>query len=327
MILLSLAAFVAAPALLSAADADFKAVEGWLKPPKEMPTIGAAHGDVAVSANGDVYVSILSGPRAGVQVYNSQGSYLRNVPGAPNDFHGFVIRQEPAGEFIYGARLGGQVILKMQLDGKVVLTIPGSTIPTEFKRMASGKPVLRLTAVDAAPDGRIFAVDGYSSDYIHVFDAHGKYLKSFGGKAAPYGFKTNHKIAIDKRFDPPRILCCDRENRRVVQLSLDGEILSVTPDMKRPAAVAVFGDWAAVGEIEGRVSLLDKEGQVVRTLGANSLKEQTATNKVKPEAWRTGILTAPHGVDFDSHGNLLVTEYNVYGRVLRFDREPQAGGK
>jgi len=319
-----LISLIASPLLfaLLASEPQFQAVDGWLKPPTGVETIGPAHGDVAVSSTGEVYVSVLSGPRAGIQVFGADGKYLRNVPGAPADFHGFVIHREPAGEFIYGARLGGQTILKMRLDGKVLLTIEGSTIPAELVLKPKDKPAaLRLTAVDVAPDGRIFAVDGYASDYIHVFDSQGKYLKSFGGKKAPYGFKTNHKIAIDTRFDPPRIFCCDRENRRGVSLSLDGEVLGVIPDLKRPAAAVVYGDWVAVGEIEGRVSLLDKDFKTVKTLGENSVKEQTATNKVAPADWRNGILTAPHGVAFDRDGNLFVTEFNMYGRVLRYDRE------
>lgn len=309
---------VTSATLVSSAEPQYSAVENWLKPAPDMQTIGQAHGDVAVASNGDVYVSV-GGARGGLQVFDKSGKYLRNVPNAPTDFHGFVIHKEKAGEFIYGARLGGQSILKMQLDGRIVLSIAGSTIPPELVRMRNGKPSLRLTNVDVAPDGRIFAVDGYSSDVIHIFDANGKYLDSFGGKAAPFGFRTCHKIAIDGRFDPPRILCCDRENRRVVHLSIDGKVLNVVKEMKRPAAVAVHGDWAAIAEIEGRVSLLDKEGRTVLQLGANEVKAQTATNKVKPADWRTGILTAPHGLDFDSHGNLFVTEYNVYGRVVRYN--------
>lgn len=316
------------PTLSLAAGPEFNAIDGWLKLPAEMQTIGNAHGDVAVSSSGDVYVSIMQGPRAGIQVYDAVGKYLRNVPKAPTDFHGFVIHKEPAGEFIYGAQLGAQKVLKMQLDGTVVLTIDGAVIPDEFvSKDKDNKRVLRLTAVDVAPDGRIFAVAGYSSDHIHIFDPQGKYLKSIGGKAAPYGFKTNHKIAIDTRFEPARIICCDRENRRVVNLSLDGEVLSIVPDMKRPAAVAVFGDWAAVAEIEGRVSLVDKEGKTVKTLGENSVKEQTATNKVPPADWKNGVLTAPHGIDFDKNGDILVSEYNLFGRVLRYDRGTTSGGK
>lgn len=315
---ISILTIAASVGFSAAAEPKYSAVKGWLKPASDMQTIGQAHGDVAVASNGDVYVSV-GGARGGVQVFDKTGKYLRNVPNAPADFHGFVIRKEKAGEFIYGARLSGQSILKMQLDGRIVLSIAGSTIPPELVRMRNGKPNLRLTNVDVAPDGRIFAVDGYSSDVIHIFDANGKYLDSFGGKKAPFGFKTCHKIAIDGRFDPPRILCCDRENRRVVHLSIDGEVLNVVKEMKRPAAVAVHGDLAAIAEIEGRVSLLDKDGNTVLQLGANDVKAQTATNKVKPADWRTGILTAPHGLDFDSHGNLFVTEYNVYGRVVRYD--------
>lgn len=307
-----------APAMADAEGPQFTVVPGWLKPAPGMETIGQAHGDVAVASNGDVYVSV-GGARGGLQVFNADGQYLRNVPNAPSDFHGFVIHREPAGEFIYGARLAGQSILKMQLDGRIVLSIAGSTIPPELVRMRDGKPNLRLTHVDVAPDGKIFAVDGYSSDLIHIFDSNGKYLDSFGGKAAPFGFKTCHKMAIDTRFDPVRILCCDRENRRVVHLGLDGKVLHVIEEMKRPAAVAIFGDLAAIAEIEGRISLLDKEGRTVATLGANDNRKQTATNKVKPADWRPGILTAPHGLDFDQHGNLFVTEYNVYGRVLRYN--------
>src|SRR5690606_8266569 len=129
------------------------------------------------------------------------------------------------------------------------------------------------------------------------------------------GFRTCHKLCVDTRFDPPRLLCCDRENRRVVALSLEGDVLQVIEEMKRPAAVAIYGDLAAVGEIEGRLSLLDKQGQTVATIGTNEISEQTATNAVPPAAWRTGVLTAPHGVDFDADGNLFVTEYNKFGRV------------
>lgn len=315
----SILGMITLPTVVVDADGpDYAAVTGWLKPAPGMETIGQAHGDVAVASNGDVYVSV-GGARGGVQVFNAAGSYLRNVPNAPADFHGFVIHKEPAGEFIYGARLVGQSILKMQLDGRIVLSIAGSTIPPELVRMRDGKPNLRLTHVDVTPDGRIFAVDGYASDLIHIFDANGKYLDSFGGKKDPFGFRTCHKIAIDTRFNPLRILCCDRENRRVVHLSLDGKVLNVIQEMKRPAAVAVHGDLAAIAEIEGRVSLLDREGRTVATLGANDVKGQTATNKVKPADWRPGILTAPHGLDFDSHGNLFVTEYNVYGRVVRYN--------
>ena len=149
------------------------------------------HGDVAINSKGEVYVSVQGGPKAGVQVYSAKGKYLRNVPGAPNDFHGFVIRKLDDGEHIYGPRLGGQNILKLTLDGKVKLNIPASAIPNEHK---NGNRV-RLTAMDVAPNGDLFVVDGYSSDKIHHFDKTGKYANSFGGKGkGGFGTKTSHAL-------------------------------------------------------------------------------------------------------------------------------------
>ena len=79
--------------------------------------------------------------------------------------------------------------------------------------------------------------DGYASDVIHRFDPAGKYLTSFGGKKEPYGFSTLHKLALDTRFTPARLIACDRANNRVVHLSLDGEFLGVVAkNLLLPAA-------------------------------------------------------------------------------------------
>lgn len=312
---------IALPAF--AAPLEFKAVPSWSKPAKGDETIGNQHGDVAVASNGEVYVSLTGGPKAGIQVFGEDGNYLRNVPDAPNDFHGFVIHKNKEGEFIYGSQVNGQTILKMTLEGKVLMTIPGSAIPENFKRKGKdGKGALRLTNVDVAPNGDIFTSDGYANGYVHHFDKKGKYLNSFGGRGvAPYNFSTLHKIAVDTRFDPPRILGCDRENMRVVHMSYEGEYLGVVAnDLLAPAAVVIQGDLAAVGEIGGGVSLLDKNGNVVKKLGHNDRPKEVKNNKTPPDVWRPGFVTAPHGVAFNKSGDLFVAEYSIYGRVHRFNR-------
>ena len=274
-----------------------------------------------MSAKGEIYVSTQD-PKAGVQVYAADGSFLRNVPDAPNDFHGFVIRTQPDGEFIFGPRLSGQTILKMTLDGKVVLTIPAADIPDEFKNKnaKTGKTSLALTAMEVAPNGDLYVTDGYASDYVHRFDRTGKYLKSFGGRKEPYNFKTLHKIALDPRFSPPRLIGCDRANMRVIHLSLDGEFLGVVAkDLLLPAAVAIHGDYAAVGELKGQVTLLDKAGKVVARLGTNT-EPGVGGNQIKPEQWRPGVVISPHGVAFNERGDLFVAEYSIFGRVHRFNR-------
>lgn len=315
--------------------AEYAAVPEPYSFPDGKKIIGNMHGDIAVASNGEIYVSVMD-PKAGVQVFAPEGKWMRHVPEAPADFHGFVIHREAGGEFLYGARLGTGEILKLTLDGKVALSIPPSAIPDEYKKKAAatrrgaggkqepnpdaGKPSVRLTAMDVAPNGDLFVTDGYSSDYVHRFDKSGKYLKSFGGKAAPYSFATLHKIAIDTRFEPARIIGVDRANGRVVHMSLDGELLGdVAKDLMMPAAVAIHGDLAAIGEIKGRVTLLDKSGKIVKQLGANDKADEVGTNRTEPEKWRVGVVTAPHGVAFDGKGNVYVAEYNIFGRIHRFN--------
>ena len=336
-------------ALAAAAGAEsvtFVADPTWLKLPEGRTEIGSMHGEVAVSAAGEVYVSVegtvrqryaILGPNPGLQVYAPDGKFVRNVPNAPFDFHGFLIRREPDGEYIYGIRLAGgpsladqtregldgEVIIKMTLDGKVVLRIPASAIPDQFKNKANdGRAFMRLTGVAVAPNGDIYVTDGYASDYVHRFDKTGRYIVSFGGKQPPYGFRTLHRIAIDSRFQPVRLIATDRENGRLVHLSLDGQFLGVIKEgMLRPAAIAVSGDLVAIGELRGgRVSVLDKAGTTVMVLGENTVEEDTNNNRTEPSRWKPGLFTAPHGLAFSAQGDLFVSEFNLFGRVHRFNR-------
>jgi hypothetical protein len=297
-------------------------VADWLKLPEGRAQLGNQHGDVAVSSTGDVYVSVQD-PAAGLQVYSPEGKFLRNVNGAPSDFHGFVIHKEADGEFLYGATLRGQTIVKMTLDGAIVMTIGSASIPDQFKirNARSNRLSLLLTGLDVAPNGDIYVTDGYASDYIHRFDKTGKYLASFGGKQPPYSFNTLHKLAIDTRFQPMRLIACDRANNRVVHLSLDGAFLGVVAkDLLLPAAIVIDGDNAIVGELNGRVTVLDKAGAVVTRIGANT-EQGIGTNKIPPDQWKPGLVLSPHGVALNAHGDLFVSEFNAYGRVHRFNRQ------
>jgi DNA-binding beta-propeller fold protein YncE len=310
----------------SSAAGDYTVAANWLKLPDDRAQLGNQHGDVAVSSAGDVYVSVQD-PAAGLQVYSPDGKFLRNVNGAPSDFHGFVIHKDEAGadagrEFIYGATLRGQTIVKMTLEGAIVMTIGSASIPDQYKvrNARSNQLALLLTGLDVAPNGDIYVTDGYASDYIHRFDKTGKYITSFGGKNAPYSFNTLHKLAIDTRFTPARLIACDRANNRVVHLSLDGQFLGVVAkDLLLPAAIVIDGDNAIVGELTGRVTVLDKAGAVVTRVGANT-EQGVGTNKLPPAQWREGFVLSPHGVALNAHGDLFVSEFNAFGRVHRFNR-------
>ena len=317
---------------------DYEAAPGWLL--ENDGPIGQTNGGIAVSANGEVYVAHRL-PMAGIAVYAADGKYLRNIPNAPRNLHHVLIRMEPGGEVLYGVKGGGiragtspygggtagEFGLKMTLDGKVLLSISASAIPDQFKdaprnKDENGKLNVWMAGLDVAPNGDLYFSDGYASDYIHRFDRTGKYLASFGGKKAPYNFNGLHNLAIDTRFTPARIIGCDRDNNRLVHLSLDGTFLGVVAkDLRSPADVTIYGDYVVVAEIKGRIAILDKAGQIVTTFGTNTADDETGTPNTPPAKWRPGIVTAPHAVAVNAHGDVFVSEWSVFGRVDRFNRQ------
>jgi len=308
-------------ASLPAVAADFVMDAKFFTPPSGMTTIGDSHGDIAVSPAGEIYVSVQGGEHTGIQVYSAQGRYLRNVPGAPPDLHGFIIAQAPDRQFyIYGVSRLAQEIIQLKLDGSRVLTIPASAIPAQYKK--DDKQAINLTGIAVAANGDIYVTDGYGLDFIHRFDKSGKYLATFGGKGAPWNFDQCHKIAIDTRFKPVRLICTDRRHDRLVHMDLNGHVLGVFGwGLRLPSALAIHGNELAVGELMGRVSLLDRDGHITAVIGSNDNVEEIRTNKAPPEIWKSGLFYAPHGVTYDTKGNLLVTEFNQYGRITRIERK------
>ncbi|MCX6954360.1 MAG: 6-bladed beta-propeller, partial [Verrucomicrobia bacterium] len=182
------------------------------------------------------------------------------------------------------------------------------------------------TAVAVGPDNRIYVADGYGASVIHVYSPERKYLKTIGTKGEGDGqFKTCHGIALDTRYEKPLLLVCDRENKRLVHLDLDGKFVrTLAADLRRPCAVSLMGEFAAVAELQGRVVITDKTGKIVATLGDNPDQKQWAAFKLAPEFWQDGIFIAPHGVAFDAAGHLCVQDWNYMGRLTKLRRT--AGG-
>lgn len=308
--------------------APFTLNQKFLTPPGGMATIGDSHGDIAVSPNGEIYVSVEGGPYKGVQVYSAAGHYLRNVPNAPSDLHGFIIAPASDGTpNIFGARLGAQQVVQLTLEGKPVLTIPATSIPEKYKTIYGetrdgDKPAVSLTGVAVAPNGDIYAVDGYGLDFIHRFDKKGRYKGTFGGRGAPWNFGTCHKIIFDPRFHPVRLLCTDRSHDRIVQMDLEGNVLGVlATGLRAPSAMAVYGNELAVAELKGRVSVLNLQGQVIASIGTNENPKERENYEMPPERWQPDLFYAPHGIAYDSAGNLLETEWNQWGRVVLLTRQ------
>lgn len=276
--------------------------------------LGPCHGGLVIDRAGNIYVSTDT-PR-GIVVFSADGKFLRGV--GPTRVHGLEIREENGVEHIYGARWTDHEVVKLKLDGESEWVI---RFPKEAG-IYKGDDEFKPCAVTVAPDGSIFVADGYGKNYVLKFDRDRKFTKAFGGSGAEEGkFNTCHGIALDTRLGKPLLLVCNRNNNRVEYWDLDGNFVKVIQKhLRMPAAVHIRGDYALIPELQGRVTVLDKDGNIVAQVGDNPNEKQRANFALPQDQWADGVCDSPHGGSIDKDGNLLVTEWSQFGHLHKFAR-------
>jgi hypothetical protein len=172
------------------------------------------------------------------------------------------------------------------------------------------------------PDGSIFIANGYGDSRIFRFGKNGEYRASYGGKGTADGmFDCSHGLAVDTRYDQPLLLVCDRENRRLCHIDFDGKFVrNLTLHLRRPCQVSFHGDYALVSELEGRVTILDRDNTPVAFLGDNPQKAQWANYQLQPGEIAPVFFSAAHGCHIDSQANIYVSDWNHVGRVTKLKR-------
>ena len=277
--------------------------------------IGPVHGGAAVDRAGNVYVSTDT-PR-GILVFGPDGKFQRSF--GPTQIHGLYLTREHDGEYLYAARPNFHEVQKIKTDGTSVWTMG---YPTESGIYAKAEE-FNPTNIVATPDGTIFVADGYGKNYIHKYDKDRKYIKSFGGPGANPAedgkFNRCHGLAVDRRGPKPLLIVCNRESGRVEHWDTDGNLVKVLQrNLRMPAAVNVYGDYVAIAELQGRVTILGKDNSIVAQLGDNPEVSQRANYGLEPAKWTEGICNSPHGITFDRAGNVIVSEWSQYGRLHMF---------
>ena len=93
-------------------------------------------------------------------------------------------------------------------------------------------PFNTVTNVTLAPDGEIYAADGYGNARVHRFAADGRLLASWGEPGSgPGQFNLPHGIAVDRGG---RVYVADRENSRIQIFSRDGALREIWDWVNRP---------------------------------------------------------------------------------------------
>ncbi|MBI3871444.1 MAG: 6-bladed beta-propeller [Verrucomicrobia bacterium] len=312
---LTLLALGLAASVLPAADLKYSIVPNFFEAKPENQALGPCHGGAAIDRAGNIYIT--TDTKRGIAVFNRHGKFLRSV--GPTRIHALELRRENGTEFIYAARPSDHEVLKLKLDGEQVWAIHFPEEAGIYKDAKGFNPC----AVTVAPDESIFVADGYGSNFVLKFDKNRKFVKAFGGPGAAEGkFNTCHGIALDTRQGKPLLFVCNRNNNRVEHWDLDGNFVRVIQkDLRMPAAVHIRGDYALVPELQGRVTVLNKDGSIAAQLGDNPNEKHRANFGLAPDQWVDGVCNSPHGGSIDKDGNLIVSEWSQYGHLHKFARK------
>jgi hypothetical protein len=295
----------------------FDTVPGWGLLPDGRSALGPTHGGVALDKAGNIYVSA----NKGVVVFTPDGKVVHSYLGDQySNIHDLKMREEDGGEFVYGARNNNAEGIKFDVhSGAIVLKLG---YPEES---GLGLKKFSPTAITVGLNGDIFLSDGYASNYIFKFDKTGKYLKHFGGPGNELKqFNTAHGMTLDTRYDPPRLLICDRNHEpkgRLLHYDLDGNFIAeVVTGLGMPTSASVQGDFVSVPDLHGRVVILDKGNTIMAVLGHNPDPSKRMEFNIPQEQWIEGIFSGTHGSCWDKDGNLYVQDWNVSGRIMKLVR-------
>ncbi len=295
----------------------FDTAPGWGLRPSGESVLGPTHGAVVIDKAGNIYTSA----RSGVFVFSPDGKVIHSYLGEKySNIHDMEIRQEDGGEFIYAARNADAEGIKFNVKtGEIVLKL-------EFPQESGlGLKKFNPTAITVAPNGDIFLSNGYASDHIFKYDKTGKYLLHFGSKGNGLKqFHTAHGMTLDTRYDPPRLLICDRNHKpkgRLLHYDLFGKFIAeVVTGLGMPTSVAVWGDYVSVPDLHGRLVILDKSNTIIAVLGHNSDAKKRMNFNIPQEQWIEGVFSGTHGSYWDKDGNLHVQDWNISGRIIKLVR-------
>jgi hypothetical protein len=301
----------------------YEVVDNWAKRPENKPW-GDTH-MVQELADGRILIHH-NGPES-VHVYDPDGKFIESwgdeYKGAA---HGMDLRNENGEEFLYFAPTGQHRVVKTNTKGEKVFEL---TYPKEAKN-AAGEPCYPgdgrrfvPTFIALAPNGDFYVADGYGLSYVHRYNVNGEYQSTFGGKGKAEGqLDCPHGIWCDTRDEAnPTILVADRSNHRLQWFTLDGKhIKTVTEELRDPCHFDQMGTDILIPDLNGRVTIFDKDNKLVTHLGDNPDPAKRRNHGVKKEELVPGEFCTPHGAIWDRAGNIYVAEWLPYGRVTKLRR-------
>ncbi len=292
----------------------YEVAEGWPKIPPGYEWREVA--DVAVDSKDRIYVFNRGGQHPLI-VFDREGNFLRSWGEgvfSPRP-HGLTLGPN---DTMYCTDDGDHTVRQCTLDGKVLMTIGTAGKPSA---MYGGSPFNRPTDVALDPKtGDLYVSDGYGNSRVHKFSPDGKLLFSWGAPGTDPGeFDLPHNIVTDK---DGYVYVADRENHRVQVFDSKGKFETQWNNLHRPCGLGITPDQHVfIGElgfalevdryspgIGPRITVMDTKGKRLARFGNGYGLE-------------VGRFIAPHGISFDSNGNIYQAEVS-WTNISHFEKPP-----
>jgi sugar lactone lactonase YvrE len=306
---------------------EYEVVEGWERLPEGWAFTEVV--GVAVDSRERVFV-FCRGPQPLI-IFDKDGRFL-DAWGAGRFVrpHGIFISSD---DRVFLTDDEGHSVHEFAPDGTFRRRL-GDGRPSDTGFVAWQSPVTRaagpfntVTNVALAPDGEIYAADGYGNARVHRFAADGRLLASWGEPGSgPGQFNLPHGIAVDRSG---RVYVADRENSRIQIFSRDGALRDIWDWVNRPCDLFIDAEEriyvAELGFVVGnepvphlrlmqappaghspiaRVSICTPDGTLIGRVGG--------ADSVLP-----GNFFAPHGLCVSPRGDLYVGEVVAATGVVR----------
>lgn len=301
--------------VIGSGEHTYEVQHDWLKLPSRLQ-YGDTQG-LAADKQGRIYVAHTVHPTSvaaeAIAVFSPDGKFL-NAWGTAfhGGAHGLDIREENGQEFLYHCDTRRRLVVKTDLEGRTVWQFGMPTQEAAYKNESQWCP----TNVAFAPDGDFFVGDGYGSSYVMRFGADGAYKETVIRPGSAAGqVREPHGLWVDSRSGTPKLVVCDRGNRRLQEFTLDGKHLGfVQTGIRRPCHYHTKGDLVLVPDLESVVTILDRDNKVVAQLGdghPSGLRDAPRSQYV------AGKFIHPHAAIWVNSRDIAVAEWVPTGRITR----------
>ncbi|MDZ4287422.1 MAG: hypothetical protein U0984_05665, partial [Prosthecobacter sp.] len=276
-------------------------------------------------------------PENQMLVFKPDGTILESWGTVWPGGHGLTLSNENGEEVLFVTdsglwKTGGGAYRQTGRVSKVDLT--GKEIFSLSHPMTVGayEPewIFNPTETAIAPNGDIYVVDGYGSNYVLRYDARGKFISRFGGKTdvpKEEALNNAHGIAIDLRqgVDKATVLVTSRVDQCFRRFTLEGkyiETISVPGALVCRPVLAGKELYAGVcwskdpvasklpGNPSGFTVVLDETNKVISAPGGT---EPVYENGVlKPLMRSEPVFDHGHDVCVLENGDLVVCQWNAF---------------